>query len=70
MTGQASLIAAVSVRDMLKPVIFWNFPTRSMLLQDLREIFATIEAIPQAPKKLFEGLASWARGEQDPTWRK
>ena len=39
-------------------------------LQDLREIFETIEAIPQAPKKLFEGLRSWARGEQDPTWRK
>jgi len=38
--------------------------------QDLREIFETIEAIPQAPKKLFEGLRSWARGEQDPTWRK
>ncbi len=38
--------------------------------QDLREIFDTIESIPNAPKKLLEGFKSWARGEQDPTWKK
>ena len=38
--------------------------------QDLREIFESIESIPNAPKKLLEGIRSWARGDQDPTWKK
>lgn len=38
--------------------------------QDLREIFESIENIPNAPKKLLEGIKSWARGDQDPTWKK
>lgn len=36
---------------------------------DLTEIFDMMEAIPKAPKKLLDGLMSWARGEQDPDWR-
>ena len=38
--------------------------------EDLREIFDTFENIPRAPAKLLGGLVSWARGEQDPTWKK
>lgn len=38
--------------------------------QDLREIFDAIEGVPNIPKKLFGGFASWARGEQDPDWKK
>lgn len=38
--------------------------------QDLREIFESIENIPNAPKKLLDGIRSWARGDQDPTWKK
>ena len=37
---------------------------------DLREVFDTIEAIPNLPSKLVGGLMSWARGEQDPDWKK
>ncbi len=38
--------------------------------QDLAEIFDTIESIPSLPSKIFGGFASWARGEQDPDWKK
>lgn len=38
--------------------------------EDLREIFDTIESIPNAPKKVLDGIMSWARGEQDPDWKK
>ena len=38
--------------------------------EDLREIFDTIESIPQAPAKLLGSFMSWARGEQDPSWTK
>ena len=37
--------------------------------EDLKEIFDALEGIPQAPLKLFGGIMSWARGEQDPTWQ-
>jgi histone-lysine N-methyltransferase SETD3 len=37
---------------------------------DLREIFATLEAIPRLPGTVVGGLMSWARGEQDPDWKK
>lgn len=37
---------------------------------DLREVFDTIEALPSLPSKLVGGLMSWARGEQDPDWKK
>jgi hypothetical protein len=37
---------------------------------DLKEIFDVIEAIPTAPRKLLDGLLSWARGEDDPDWKK
>ena len=38
--------------------------------QDLKEIFSALENIPKAPVNLFGGLMSWAKGEQDPTWKK
>ena len=38
--------------------------------EDIRGIFDTIENIPRAPGKLVSGLLSWARGEQDPDWKK
>ena len=37
---------------------------------DLMDIFDTIESIPNKPKELIGGFMSWARGEQDPTWKK
>jgi histone-lysine N-methyltransferase SETD3 len=37
---------------------------------DFKEIFDAFEAIPAAPKKLFDGIAKWARGDNDPTWKK
>ncbi|KAL3145868.1 hypothetical protein ABBQ38_015239 [Trebouxia sp. C0009 RCD-2024] len=37
---------------------------------DLEDIFSTIENIPNAPKKLFAGIKSWARGDKDPTWKR
>ena len=49
-------------------------PTKSGAMsdpnEDLREIFDSIENIPRAPAKLLGGIISWARGEQDPTWKK
>lgn len=39
-------------------------------LQDLKEIFDAIESIPNKPRELLEGFKSWARGEQDPDWKK
>ena len=37
---------------------------------DLLEIFEVVESVPKIPSKLFGGLMSWARGEQDPDWKK
>jgi len=37
---------------------------------DLLEVFDVIESVPKLPSKLFGGLMSWARGEQDPDWKK
>ncbi len=35
---------------------------------DLKEIFDTLESLPTAPLRLLQGLASWARGDDDPDW--
>lgn len=60
------------IRKRLAPVR--GIPTKSGGLEDpnadLLEVFETIESLPQAPIKLFQGLASWARGDLDPDWRK
>lgn len=49
-------------------------PTKSGAMvdpnEDLKDIFNTIESIPQAPARLLGGFMSWARGEQDPTWNR
>eukprot|EP00798_Chlamydomonas_sp_ICE-L_P020004 gene20004-26717_t len=37
---------------------------------DIEEIFATLEAIPNAPANLMKGIMSWAKGDQDPDWGK
>lgn len=37
---------------------------------DVLEIFETIESIPSAPKKLLDGFMGWARGDNDPEWKK
>jgi len=37
---------------------------------DLTEIFDSLEAIPNAPKKAIGEFLSWARGEQDPDWNR
>lgn len=60
------------VRRRLAPIR--GIPTKSGTLQDpnadFKEMFDVIESIPSAPKKLFDGLAAWARGESDPDWKK
>lgn len=60
------------IRKRLAPIR--GIPTKSGGLEDpnadLLEVFETIESIPKAPLKLFEGLASWARGDSDPDWKK
>lgn len=38
--------------------------------QDLKEIFDTLESIPLAPQKIFQGLMDWASGKDDPDWGK
>ncbi len=61
-----------AVRRRLAPIR--GIPTKGGGMQDpnsdLKEIFDTIEAIPTAPKKLLDGFLSWARGEDDPDWKK
>lgn len=60
------------VRRRLAPIR--GIPTKKGGMQDpnadLLEIFDTIEAIPAAPKKLLDGIMSWAKGEQDPDWKR
>ena len=60
------------VRTRLAPIR--GIPTKSGGMQDpnadLIEIFETIESIPTAPKKILEGIKSWARGDQDPNWKR
>jgi len=60
------------VRRRLAPIR--GIPTKSGTLQDpnadFKEMFDMFEAIPSAPKRLFDNLASWARGEDDPDWEK
>ena len=60
------------VRKRLAPIR--GIPTKSGGLEDpnsdLVEIFDAIEAIPSAPKKLWQGLQSWAKGDQDPNWKR
>jgi histone-lysine N-methyltransferase SETD3 len=37
---------------------------------DLKEMFELMESIPTAPKKLLDGFLGWARGDDDPDWKK
>ncbi|GBF87903.1 histone-lysine N-methyltransferase [Raphidocelis subcapitata] len=61
-----------AVRRKLAPVR--GIPTKSGGMQDpnadFKEIFDTIEAIPTAPARLFDGIRRWARGDFDPEWKK
>ncbi|EIE20473.1 rubisco small subunit N-methyltransferase, partial [Coccomyxa subellipsoidea C-169] len=61
-----------AVRRRLAPIR--GIPTKGGGLTDpnadLREVFDTIESLPSLPGKLVGGLMSWARGEQDPDWKK
>lgn len=61
-----------AVRRRLAPIR--GIPTKGGKMvnpnKDLEDIFSTIEGIPNAPKKLFSGIRSWARGEKDPTWKR
>lgn len=60
------------VRRRLAPIR--GIPTKDGSLTDpnadLNEVFEVLESLPSAPKKLFQGLAAWARGENDPEWKK
>ncbi|KAG7675298.1 hypothetical protein Ndes2526B_g08170 [Nannochloris sp. 'desiccata'] len=60
------------VRRRLAPIR--GIPTKSGNLQDpnadFKEMFDMFESIPSAPKRLLDNLASWARGEDDPDWKK
>ncbi|GFR43931.1 hypothetical protein Agub_g5069, partial [Astrephomene gubernaculifera] len=61
-----------AVRRRLAPIR--GIPTKSGAMQDpnsdLKEMFDALESLPSAPLRLLQGLASWARGEQDPDWGK
>jgi len=61
-----------AVRRRLAPIR--GIPTKSGKMEDpnadLLEIFDTLEAIPNAPKKAIEGFMSWARGDKDPDWKR
>lgn len=37
---------------------------------DLKEIFEFVEGIPSAPVRFLEGVFGWARGDDDPEWKK
>lgn len=60
------------VRRRLAPIR--GIPTKDGSLvdpnADLNEVFEVLESLPSAPVKLFQGLAAWARGENDPEWKK
>jgi histone-lysine N-methyltransferase SETD3 len=60
------------VRRRLAPIR--GIPTKSGGLQDpnadFKEMFDMFESIPSAPKRLFDSLSSWARGDEDPDWKK
>ncbi|PNH12803.1 hypothetical protein TSOC_000234 [Tetrabaena socialis] len=72
--GEKRIINATmdAVRRRLAPIR--GIPTKSGAMldpnSDFKEMFDLLESIPMAPVKLFQGLASWARGEQDPDWGK
>lgn len=61
-----------AVRERLAPIR--GIPTKSGAMsdpnQDVRDIFEAFESIPNIPAKIFGGFRSWARGENDPTWKK
>eukprot|EP00887_Chlorella_sp_A99_P004667 scaffold4.g4667.t1 len=60
------------VRRRLAPIR--GIPTKAGGLQDpnadLVEIFEQIEALPQAPVRLLQGLGRWWSGKDDPDWTK
>ena len=59
------------VRRRLAPIR--GIPTKKGMADpnaDFLEMFEMMEAIPAAPKRLFDSLRSWARGDADPTWNK
>lgn len=65
---QATLDAA---RRRLAPIR--GVPTKDGTLRDANadfvEMFDAFEALPSVPKKVVDGLLSWARGEGDPEYR-
>jgi len=60
------------VRRRLAPIR--GIPTKSGRMEDpnadLMEIFDVIDSIPNAPKKAVEGFLNWAKGKDDPDWKK
>jgi len=60
------------MRNKLAPIR--GIPVKSGKLEDpnedIAQIFETIESIPKAPKELLDGFLSWARGDNDPEWKK
>jgi histone-lysine N-methyltransferase SETD3 len=59
------------VRRRLAPIR--GIPTKKGMADpnaDFIEMFDLMESIPTAPKRLFDSLRSWARGDADPTWKK
>ncbi|CAL8465053.1 g4588 [Coccomyxa elongata] len=61
-----------AVRRRLAPIR--GIPTKGGGLTDpnadLKEVFDVIETLPSLPGKVVGGFMSWARGEQDPDWKK
>lgn len=61
-----------AVRERLAPIR--GIPTKTGSMsdpnQDVRDMFEAMESIPNIPARIFGGFRSWARGENDPTWKK
>ena len=61
-----------AIRARLNPIR--GIPTKSGKLQDpnsdLIEIFEALEGLPSLPKNAWDSFSRWARGDDDPTFRR
>jgi len=61
-----------AVRRRLAPIR--GIPTKDGSMRaanaDLLEVFDVLEGLPSLPGKVWGGLTGWARGDNDPEWKK
>ena len=70
--GMAAQSCVDIIRRRLAPIR--GVPTKSGKLEDpnkdILDMFDTLEALPQAPKKWLDGFVRWAKGDDDPEWKR